>query len=300
MGSCAPVLFLMWNRPGCVTESFAQVRAAKPQELFIASDGPIPDNSSNQLLVQECRKLVESMIDWKCVVRYRYLSENQGCRKAVSGAISWFFESVSAGIIIEDDIVCDISFFWYASNMLERYRDELNVGMISANCFNKEFLEKGDYDKFTIHPHIWGWATWRRVWNDYNESLEDYSQLGDFLRLWRRGGLLFASFWSSVFAKVQRGDIDTWDYQFSYLFYTRKYYSLTPGVEAASNIGFSADASHTNTGKSPLDMRETCQIQKRGNLKIRSSKRHDRRTFISNYVPTRLRRIPFLEAMTYL
>ena len=46
-----------------------------------------------------------------------------GCRKAVEGALDWFFEEEEMGIILEDDIVPDVSFFDYATKLLDEYRN---------------------------------------------------------------------------------------------------------------------------------------------------------------------------------
>jgi hypothetical protein len=58
---------------------------------------------------------------------------NQGCRLGVSRAITWFFEQVEEGIILEDDCVPHPEFFPYCATLLEHYRHDMRVWCISGN-----------------------------------------------------------------------------------------------------------------------------------------------------------------------
>jgi hypothetical protein len=51
------------------------------------------------------RRVIDQEIDWPCQIERLYSDVNQGCRPGVSRAISWFFEQVEEGIILEDDCV---------------------------------------------------------------------------------------------------------------------------------------------------------------------------------------------------
>ena len=80
---------------------------------------------------QQVRELIE-LIDWPCQVKTRYLENNVGCGEAVSGAIKWFFENEEEGIILEDDTLPVPYFFLFAQEMLEKFRNNDLVFMISG------------------------------------------------------------------------------------------------------------------------------------------------------------------------
>jgi hypothetical protein len=60
------------------------------------------------------RQVIEQEIDWPCQIERLYSDVNQGCRLGVSRAITWFFEQVEEGIILEDDCVPHPDFFFCA------------------------------------------------------------------------------------------------------------------------------------------------------------------------------------------
>ena len=118
-----PVLFLIFNRPKLTEISFSSIYTTKPKKLFIAADGPRIGNEIDVLNCMIVRNYVLSKIDWDCEIQTLFRDVNLGCGKAVSSAISWFFENVDEGIIIEDDCFVDSSFFNYCSLLLEKYRN---------------------------------------------------------------------------------------------------------------------------------------------------------------------------------
>src|SRR6185503_21062266 len=93
------------------------VRAAAPSRLFIAVDGPRPGSRDDATRVPEVQSL-SRLVDWNCEVKTLFRSGNLGCKLAVSAAISWFFDEVEEGIILEDDCLPHPSFFRFATELL--------------------------------------------------------------------------------------------------------------------------------------------------------------------------------------
>lgn len=157
-----PVLLLAFNRPDLARQVFAAIRAARPSLLFIAVDGARVHKLGEADLVVETRRIAGE-VDWPCEVKTRFSDENQGCKRAVSGAIDWFFEHVEEGVILEDDCLPHPSFFPYCAAMLARYRNDERVGMVSGNNFLPQAEWRSTGHEFSIFTFIWGWATWRRA-----------------------------------------------------------------------------------------------------------------------------------------
>ena len=102
-----------------------------------------------------------------------FRNENLGCGKAVSEAITWFFDQEEEGIILEDDVLPHSDFFSYCEELLEKYRDTEQVGFISGR--NNLYGDRVSDDSYFFSPinHVWGWATWRRTWKLYQFDIRN-------------------------------------------------------------------------------------------------------------------------------
>jgi hypothetical protein len=163
--STPAVLIIAFNRPELAKKIILAVRNARPSKLFFACDGPRSGKSEEAMKVQAVRRLVD-LIDWPCELHTRFLEKNEGCGRAVSSAIEWFLNSAGEGIILEDDCLPAPAFFEYAAAMLERYRNDHRIGIISGTNMAPEVELDGDFG-FSKIITCWGWATWRRSWENY-------------------------------------------------------------------------------------------------------------------------------------
>jgi hypothetical protein len=239
-----PILFLVFNRPETTSLVLDVIKKVKPSKLFVAADGP-RDSKLNEIeKCQEVRALFDT-IDWPCEVKTLFRQENLGCKMAVSSAITWFFEQVEYGIILEDDCLPDLTFFDFCSELLLKYENDNEVMMIGGNNFHKKPLEISSSYYFTNYPHIWGWATWRRAWFNYNLDVSDYENVLSENRF----NDLFQSpsekkYWFNVFEKVTSGKTNTWDYQWVYSIWKNHGKSITSSTNLIKNIGMEGDSTH--------------------------------------------------------
>ena len=242
-----PILFLVFNRPDTTVRVFEQIRKIKPAYLYVAADGPRESKPVEKDICDKVRSVVLSQIDWKCEIKTLFRDENLGCGKAVSEAITWFFENVEEGIILEDDCLPDLSFFHYCEVMLNRYRDNKTVMHVGGDNFQfGRRRGKGDY-YFSTLGHVWGWATWRRAWIKYQfdvskaEPIKEQSYKHAF-----NNNTLFIDYYKDIFCKIANQSIDTWDYQWMYTLIKNDALSICPNVNLVQNIGFGKDATHTS------------------------------------------------------
>lgn len=246
-----PVLFLIFNRPDTTKQVFDRIRQAKPRYLFVAADGPRIDRPADEEKCLTTRKITEN-IDWPCEVQTLYRDQNLGCRLAVSSAISWFFEKVEEGIILEDDCLPHPDFFSFCRLMLETYRTNREVMHITGGNFQFGRIRGEASYYFSRIAHIWGWATWRRAWKQYDVDMNDYPV---FLRNRERSGF-FADiesekYWLFYFDRVYK-KAGTWDYQWTYAVMKNKGYCIIPNVNLISNIGFGNQATHAEKKTDPV------------------------------------------------
>ena len=125
-----PLLLIAWRRPHTLRQVIDAIRPVAPTRIFVACDGPNPERPGEAEKVAATRAVIEQEINWPCQIERLYSDVNQGCRLGVSRAISWFFEQVEEGIILEDDCVPHPDFFIYCANLLERYRHDEHIWCI--------------------------------------------------------------------------------------------------------------------------------------------------------------------------
>lgn len=257
----SPVLFIIFNRPETTKVVFEAIRKAQPAKLYIAADGPRQGKTGEYERCQAARNIAIN-VDWECDVQSLFRDTNLGCKVAVSSAIDWFFENVEEGIILEDDCVPDISFFRYCDELLEKYRHDGRIGMISGDNFQFGRKRTGASYYFSRFTHIWGWATWRRAWEKYDVEMTLWPEVRDngFLidMLDTQGEV---DYWSHIFERTYAGQINTWDYQLMFSFWVNSFLNILPCNNLVKNIGFNANGTHATTADCPFSNMETVPIQ---------------------------------------
>jgi hypothetical protein len=248
MACLTPVVFLIFRRADLTAQVFEAIRQAQPTKLLIVADGP-RDEAEAQLCA-ETRAIVEQ-VDWDCEVLRNYSEVNLGCRKRVATGLDWAFEQVAEAIILEDDCLPHPSFFNYCHQLLEYYREDQRVWSISGNNFQND-QQRGDGSYyFSNYYHVWGWAGWRRSWQQYDYHFSKWPDFRDGQYL---TGILDSEleveYWQGIFNRMHAfGEPNTWDYAVMFSLWLNKGLSVLPNVNLISNIGHRSDATHT-TGDS--------------------------------------------------
>jgi hypothetical protein len=233
-----PVLFLVFNRPDTTSRVFAAIRAAKPVRLYVAADGPRAERAGEAELCAETRRIATA-VDWPCEVKTLFREKNLGCGRAVSGAISWFFDNEPEGIILEDDCLPHPDFFPYCSEMLEKYRDNSKVMFIGATNFQDGVSRGTGSYYFSSHSHVWGWASWRRAWKCYDFEMKNMTVPELCLIMSSKGFTKSqATYWLQVFKQMKEHAIDTWDYQWHFSIWFAGGIAVIPNSNLVTNIGF--------------------------------------------------------------
>lgn len=256
-----PILFLVFNRPDTTGKVFEQIRNIKPSYLYLVADGPRNNIPGENILCEEVRNIVLSSIDWDCKVTTLLRDENRGCGKGVSEAITWFFDNVEEGIILEDDCLPDSSFFDYCKSLLSRYRDNELIMHIGASNFQfGKIRGEGDY-YYSKLVHVWGWATWRRAWKKYEFDLNKASpiNLTQYNQAFNYNNH-FIDYYKNIFLQVAEKKIDTWDYQWLFAIIRNNALAICPNVNLVQNIGFGENATHTKEAIKWIDLNKSSSL----------------------------------------
>jgi len=247
-----PIAFLVFNRPATTARVFDEIRRIKPLKLLVVADGP-RNNITGE--VEKCslvRSILEK-VDWPCEVLKNYAEINMGCKLRISSGLDWVFEQVEEAIILEDDCLPNQSFFYFCQQLLTYYRDDKRIMHIGGANFQRGKTRGDGSYYFSRLCHIWGWATWRRAWKNYDVSMSLFPHFCESECI----GNIFPD--NSMqkrclqaFANVYLNRIDTWDYQWTFALYHQNGLSVIPNVNLVSNIGFGVDATHTRDAENLL------------------------------------------------
>ncbi|MDD3877994.1 MAG: nucleotide-diphospho-sugar transferase [Bacteroidales bacterium] len=240
-----PVLFIIFNRPDTSLAVFNAIKAIKPKKLYITADGPRQHNENDKIKCKETREIINE-INWDCDIKTLFRNENLGCRMAVSDAIDWFFKNEEQGIILEDDCLPHLSFFHYCETLLNYYKNNDNIMLISGDNFQNGQKRGNSSYYFSRYNHIWGWASWRRAWEFYDVDMKSFplSKEKHFLdSVFSKQDV--KDYWIQRFEKAFLKEINTWDYQWTYAIFKQNGISILPNVNLISNIGFGNESTHT-------------------------------------------------------
>ena len=261
----APVLLIFFNRPETLREVFAEVRKAKPPILYLAQDGARENNTEDIIRIQECRTIVEN-IDWNCQIYKLYSDVNQGCGLGPRNAINWLFENEDRGIILEDDCVPSQSFFRFCSEMLEYYKEDERVFLITGSNLEIRTRDISESYFFGYSATNWGWATWRRNWKDmdyecnFTQNTIISENLKDMMNKVQYGSKGIAEFnsFSTIFNRLRAGEnISMWDVQWQALKYLKHQLAIIPVCNLITNIGYGPTATHGKNNIIPKKLYST-------------------------------------------
>ena len=249
-----PILLITFNRPDHVRRVLTEIRKQQPVQLFVCQDGAREGNESDRVKCQEVREVVKELVDWPCELHTLYQEKNLGCGRGPVTGITWLFENVEQGIIMEDDCLPHSDFFGYCEELLERYKNDERIGFIGGCNYIKTNGE-ASYVFSGGHHQTWGWATWRRTWKQFDYTLSSISKddftkmLNEYCMSWRQ-----KEYWWSIFEKVKVDQMNhsSWDYQFYFSCWKHHQFTIAPSVNLVSNIGCGEDATHTQAQGSLL------------------------------------------------
>lgn len=232
-----PVAFIIFNRPDTTRQVFGQIRKVRPKKLYVIADGPRKGFSEDASKVIETRAIIDA-VDWECNVVKKYSDSNLGCGLGPSTGISWVFEQEDESIILEDDCLPGIPFFYFCEELLIRYRDEARVYGISGNNLFEERIRNEDSYFFSKYSNSWGWASWRRVWEKYDYDMKkwpafrDARHMEDVFRTKAEVDRFIMMFDGAYASHEQR-----WDTQFAFTIWSNDGLCIIPRKNLVSNIG---------------------------------------------------------------
>jgi hypothetical protein len=254
----SPVAVIAFRRLDTTQRVLDRVRAARPPRVYAICDGPRAERPDEAERVAAVRALFDDLERELPVTRI-YAETNLGLRRRILTGLSSVFEDAEEAVILEDDCVPSADFFRFSDELLERWRDEPNVKAISGSNFQRGIRRGPASYYFSQFFACWGWATWRRAWQEVDTSTAlAHATPGSehVMRLWLRDNALAEQFldWT---VRSGSGALDAWSFVAHASWLRTNGVYAVPQRNLSSNLGFDAEAVHTRDARSPLAAAKT-------------------------------------------
>lgn len=277
MNKLAPIALFVYNRPEHTEralEALMRNKLAAESELFIFADGAKTNASSETLKNIERTRTIIRQKKWCGKVSIVESDKNKGLAKSVIEGVTEIVSEYGKIIVLEDDMLSSPYFLQFMNDALTTYETSENVACISGYIYPvgqnlpETFFIKG--------ADCWGWATWKRAWNDLEmdgikllKQLEDKSLTTTF------------DFESSFpFTKMLKEQIagvnNSWAVRWYASAFLKNKYCLYPGVSLIQNIGTDGSGSHggvsekwsVNVASKPINVKQIAITENKEAKKI--------------------------------
>jgi hypothetical protein len=217
----------------------------EPAQVLVVSDGAKIGSEADAQLVAKVREVCEQR-NWAFPITLHAAAANLGLRKRVMSGLDWVFSCYDSAVILEDDCAPDLSFFPYAESVLGYHASSNGLGIVSGNNFcGKVWPTEYSYG-FSTTARIWGWGTWRHVWQGF--SAQDSTQFSwteeerdEVLRA-IDGGVRRRAMKKMMSAGE---NLDAWSLAFAVYLLRKGLLNVVPQKNLVENIGFGHRSTHT-------------------------------------------------------
>lgn len=253
------VLLIFFTRQDTLREVFARIREARPARLFLYQDGPRKGRADDRENILACREIV-SQVDWDCEVHTLYQEQNYGADESGYLADTWAFSQTDKCLVLEDDVVPELSYFAFCKEMLDRYEHDERVMLISG--WNMEEETQGvesDYF-FTYTTFTMAWASWSRVvraWDAEYSWLQDAEKRERVFRHIREHRLL--SKWPALLRQRAEDPVKHFETILMSCQFLNGGLTIVPTRNAVQNIGLGVGSAHYD---------DSLQLMARGDRRI--------------------------------
>lgn len=248
-----PALLMAFNRADLTIENIENLLNNGVEELYLHIDGP---RNKDDLLEQTkiLSFLEENKISSRVQLLIKVQQNNLGCDPGGIAAMTWFFENVDEGIIIEDDIFPNSSFFQFMNKAIPHYKNNRKVFCISGFIpWKIKGTRRNTY--LSQHHNTWGWACYKDRWIEFLSFLEINNNNLIDQKIMSNGTFTEAEF---IFWKKNILNVQNYDRLMQrFLWYRNDIYVVRTTVNFVKNRGFGPRAVHSKSsdnwfGKIPV------------------------------------------------
>ena len=248
MQELAPIALFVYNRIEHVQktlDSLSQNLLADKSDLYIFSDNA--KSSDDISSVNKVRKFCSSLNNFKSITLCER-EKNFGLARNIVNGISQVLENNKKIIVLEDDLLTDKFFLKYMNEALNLF--ENNGDIISIHGYIYPIKKKLQKPFFLKGADCWGWATWKRGWDLYNDDTNYlYNQIKN--NNYQKEFNYNNSYnYFKILTKTLKSKNNSWAIKWYASAFLKKKLTLYPPHSLVHNIG--NDGSGTNSSKNNI------------------------------------------------
>lgn len=239
----APIAVFAFSRPaalGRALASLAQCPEFVQSELFIFVDGP--RREEDIAAVEQTRNIAKAFVHPRKHLLIR--NENVGLGSSIIDGVTRLTEDLGSVIVLEDDLTVSSNFLAYMNAALDRYVDEDLVKQVGGFMFRCPPLAARH--QAGLFPFItsWGWATWRRAWQQFDPvccGAAEYLRAADHRNRFNCPGIFD---WATMMEQQLAGRSDSWAIRWYWSVFSQGGLAVFPATSVVFNHGLDGSGSH--------------------------------------------------------
>lgn len=243
MSTLAPVVVFAYRRPDHLRRTLASLMCCEgfaESPIIVYCDGSRSANDTAAVI--STRAVAQSMLGDRA--KYHFSEENLGLARSVIAGVGDTVAMFGRAIVVEDDLELSPSFLTFMNRALDHYVNEHRVFQISGYMFdgkNRPTLPTALFLPFTTS---WGWATWKRAWDQFDPLAKGWEVLESDKSLRRRFNLDGAYDYTSMLVRQMAGKIDSWAIRWYWTVFQANGLVLFPPTTLVRNTGFDGSGTH--------------------------------------------------------
>jgi hypothetical protein len=249
--SRAPIALFIYKRPEHARRTITSLKACLGYEespIYVFADGP--KTEAEVPAVQATRAAVRELLGPRAV--FVEQDHNRGLANSIIAGTTELCERHGRVVVVEDDLTLAPSFLRFLNEGLERYKDEPRVMQVAGHMFDVPALADKQEALFLPKITSWGWATWKRAWDQFDPSASGWREflVGANAKRFDLGGRCD---YSGMLRRQMSGGIDSWAIRWQYSVFVQGGLVLYPPRSLVVNLGFDGTGTH---GRLSLPVRQ--------------------------------------------
>ncbi|MEJ5053288.1 sugar transferase [Sphingobacterium sp. MYb382] len=260
MRELAPIVLFVYNRPKHTRRTLAALEKnalASSSLLYIISDGP--KNADAIESVNQVRAIIREPWEFKHITIIER-TKNIGLADNIIDGVTRIVNEHGRIIVLEDDLETSAQALHYFNDALDCYADTERVMQISGYMYPVQYPRRLPKTFFFRVANSWGWATWKRAWDDFNPDIEALT--ADFkhrdIKRFTIDGT--ENFWKQVKA-FKAGKINSWAIRWYLSVFNKNGLVLYPRHSMTQNIGTDGSGTHSDLDQAYRVELETSRVK---------------------------------------
>lgn len=242
MSFVAPIALFIYARPEHTVRTLEALCAnflADQSDLIVFADGA--RSTDDESMVAAARRVAYAATGFKSV-RVVEREKNYGLAENIIRGVTQLCNEYGKLIVIEDDLVTSPYFLQYMNEALQLYEHTSEI--VSIHGYIYPVWEKMPESFFIRGADCWGWATWKRGWDLFNQNGKSLLEQLETRKLCNKFDFDGSYPYTAMLRDQIAGNNDSWAICWYASAFLAGGLTLYPGRSLVHNIGNDGSGTH--------------------------------------------------------